>query len=72
VTDERYTVVFTGLLSIKKPGEYLYLTMNDMGDGASRRGQPPYELFGREVSFQDLPEQCQRRVLGAYREFWNL
>jgi hypothetical protein len=29
VTAERYTAVFTGLLSLKKPGEYSYLRMGD-------------------------------------------
>jgi len=29
VIAERYTVVFTGLLSAKRPGEYPYLTMSE-------------------------------------------
>jgi hypothetical protein len=29
VTAERYTAVFTGLLSLEKPGEYTYLRMGD-------------------------------------------
>jgi hypothetical protein len=77
VTAERYTAVFTGLLSVKKPGEYLYLTMNEdpHGHGGSRtlrRGRLPYELLGREVPFEDLPEGCRRLVLDAYRELWGL
>jgi hypothetical protein len=77
VTAERYTAVFTGALVKRKSGEYLYLTMS--GDPfvpaagyTLRRGRPPYELFGREVSFGDFPEDCQRLVLERYRELWGL
>ena len=76
MTAERYTAVFTGLLSVKEPGEYLYLATNaDPGckEGATlRRGQLPYGLLGREIKFQDLPEECRRQVLDAYRELWDL
>jgi hypothetical protein len=77
VTAERYTAVFTGLLSAKKPGEYPYLSMS--GDPLSpevstllSRGRPPYERMGREIPFQDLPQVCQRLVLEAYRHLWSL
>lgn len=76
MTAERYTAVFTGLLSLKKPGEYLYLTMDEdpLGTGARtlRRDRPPYEKMGREIPFEDLPEGCRRLVLDTYRELWNL
>ena len=73
MTAERYTIVFTGFLSTKKPGEYSYLTMNEapvgLGDGATlRRGRPPGELLRREISFHDLPEGCRRLVLDAHTE----
>jgi hypothetical protein len=72
----RYTVVFTGFLSAKKPGEYLYLTMSEdpVGPGGWTlgRGRPPYELIGHEIPFGDLPEGCRRLVLDAYRELWDL
>jgi hypothetical protein len=77
VTAERYTAVFTGFLSIKKPGEYRYLTMREgmrgIGDGGTlRRGRPPAERPRREISFRDLPAGCRRLVLDAYRELWGL
>ena len=77
MTAERYTAVFTGLFSMKKPGEYPYLTMNEapvrFGDGSTlRRGRPTVERLRHEIRFQDLPEGCRRLVLGAYREFWGL
>jgi hypothetical protein len=33
VTAERYTAVFTGILSLKRPGEYTYLTMGEDARG---------------------------------------
>lgn len=68
---ERYTAVFTGLLSSREPGEYPYLRMGEYGSGELRRGRPPYGTLGREVSFVDLPEACRRLVLDAYRELWG-
>ena len=76
MTAERYTAVFTGLLTLKKPGEYPYLTMQDDPQGAGtyemRRGRPPYEKMGGEIPFEDLTEACRRLVLVAYRELWDL
>ena len=76
MTAERYTVVFTGLLSLKKPGEYPYLSMSGdplaSGGNSLRRGRPPYERMGCEISFGDLPEDCRWLVLDAYRDLWGL
>jgi hypothetical protein len=77
VTAERYTAVFTGFLSAKRPGEYLYLTMSKdpLGPGGSytrHRGGPSYEHLGREIKFQDLPEGCRRLVLDTYVRLWDL
>jgi hypothetical protein len=69
-------VVFTGLLDLKKPGEYLYLTMegDPVGSGTHtlRRGRPPYGQMGREISFENLPKRCRRLVLDTYRGLWDL
>ena len=76
MTAERYTAVFTGLLSLKKPGEYLYLRMGEdplgSGDYTVKRGCPPYGELGREVSFEDLPDGCKSLVLDTYRKVWDL
>jgi hypothetical protein len=75
VTAERYTVVFTGFLSIKKPGEYRYLTMGDdlMRDGGTlRRGRPPGQCLRHEIPLRNLPEGCRRLVLCTYYELWGL
>jgi hypothetical protein len=76
VTAERYTAVFTGLLSLKKPGEYLYVRMGENPFGAGgytvSRGRPPYGKLGQEISFGELPEGCERLVLDTYRKLWDL
>ena len=76
MTAERYTAVFTGLLSLKKPGEYTYLRMDEdplgPGDYTVNMGRPPYGESGREISFADLPEACKSLVLDTYRQMWNL
>lgn len=76
MTAERYTAVFTGFFTGKKPGEYLSLTVSDEASrsegGTLRRGRPPYEHMGREVAFEDLPEECQQRILDVYRDLWDL
>jgi hypothetical protein len=77
VSAERYTAVFTGLFDLKKPGEYPYLSMSDEplapgGSHAPRRGRPPYERMGCEISFDVLPEDCKRLVLDIYRDLWGL
>ena len=76
MTAERYTAVFTGFLTVKKPGEYSYLAMSDdpstFEDSALRCGRPPYEHMGSEIPFKDLPEDCKRLILDTYRELWGL
>ncbi len=76
MTAERYTAVFTGLLSLKKPGEYTYLRMSDdplvSGHYTFYQGRPPYAELGREISERDLPEDCKNLVLDTYREMWDL
>lgn len=63
MTAERYAAVFTGILSLKKPGEYQYLTMTE-----EPRGRLPAERLRREVPFSELPAGCRRVVLDFYRE----
>ncbi len=76
MTAERYTAVFTGLLSLKKPGEYTHLRMSDdplvSGHYTVNWGRPPYADLGREITFVDLPADCKSLVLNTYREMWDL
>jgi hypothetical protein len=77
VPAERYTAVFTGLYALKKPGEYLCLTMDEeprgVGEGSTlARGRPPWERLRREIPFRDLPEGCRRLVLEVYQRLWGL
>ena len=68
--------MFTGLLSLKKPGDYLYACMDDnplASDGYTvSRGRPPYGELGREVEFGDLPVGCKNLVLDMYKKMWDL
>lgn len=67
--------MFTGLYSLKEPGQYPYLTMHAAPESSGtglRRGTPPYALMGREIQFGELPEECRRRVIEVYRELWKL
>ncbi len=50
------------------------MSKEPLGPGGSvmRRGQPPYERMGHEVSFVDLPEDCKRLVLNIYRGLWGM
>ena len=75
MTAERYTAVFTGLLSLKKPGEYAYLRMSAdplaTGHHTFHRGRPPYGELGREIPFPDLPQEARDLVLDTYRKMWG-
>lgn len=61
---------------MKKPGEYLYLSMSEdplrPGGSGLHRGRLPYERMGREISFEDLPEDCRQLVLDIYQDLWGL
>ena len=76
MTAGRYTAVFTGLLSLRKSGEYTYLRMSDdpliSGHYTLERGRPPYAQLGQEISFGDLPEDCKGLVFDTYRKMWDL
>ncbi len=37
-----------------------------------RRGRPPYERMGCEISFEKLPEDCRRLALETYVDLWDL
>lgn len=61
---------------MKKPGEYFYLSMSEdplrPGGSTLHRGRPPYHRMGREISFEDLPEDCRQQVLDIYQDLWGL
>ena len=76
MTAERYTAVFTGLLSLKKPGEYFYMCMDDDPLVSDRytfyQGRPPYGELGWEISFLELPDEHKNVVLDTYKKMWGL
>ncbi|MBA3790444.1 MAG: hypothetical protein M3Q54_12860 [Actinomycetota bacterium] len=76
MTAERYTIVFTGLLTDRKAGEYPYLTAGDTsegsGSGTLHRGRPPRERMKREICLHDLPEYAREAVVKEYVKLWDL
>lgn len=76
MTTERYTIIFTGLLTDRKAGEYPYLSTGDGSNGSEsstlHRGRLPRERWGREISFQDLPEHAREAVVDEYAKLWDL
>lgn len=81
-TADRYTVVYTGRYRHMTGGEFLYIAMSGypthpqgIGQhGGSRNliDRPKYAHLGKKISFDALPEDCQRVVLFDYRELWNI
>ena len=73
---ERYTVVFTGLFDLKKPGEYPYLTLGEetpeSGGYSLHRGRPPYGELGQEIGSRELPLGNQKLVTEIYLNLWGL
>ena len=77
-TADRYTVVFTR-------GKYTYLGMNahpfhpqGIGQhGEWRKGEnaidrPTYGHLGKKISFDQLPEECQKCVWQTYKALWGM
>lgn len=79
---DRYTVVFTGNYR-KVDREFHYLGMSahpfhpqGIGQHGETNGQPcdrpSYGHLGKKISWQDLPEDCQKCALSTYRDIWDL
>lgn len=80
-TFDRYTVVFTGRYK-GRDGICHYLGMSEnpyhpQGFGQHGESQdvidrPKYGHLGKKIKFTDLPEDCQRAVIGDYEEIWRI
>ena len=59
---------------IGRPGEYPYMVLGGESGGEDevRRGRVPAGLIRDEVSYEELPEGVQARVLEAYRGMWGI
>ncbi len=68
-------MVFTGLLTDRKAGEYPYLSTGEISNGSGssilHRGRPPRKRLKREISFHDLPEHAREAVVDEYAKLWD-
>lgn len=74
---DRYTVVFSQL----RTGWCYYLAMNgapfhpqgfcQSGEAPLAIDYPTYGHLGKKITFDALPEACQRAVMQDYRGFWG-
>jgi hypothetical protein len=81
-TADRFTVVFSGRYRHKTGGEFWYVGMSGapfhpqgIGQHGSHHKQidwPTYGHLGKKISFDQLPEDCQKLVLRDYKYLWDL
>ena len=81
---DRYTVVFTQTSKFDPMlrGGCVYLSMSaapfhpqgfgQHGESHTIIDRPTYGHLGKRISFQELPEDCQRLVLTDYQAFWGI
>lgn len=75
---DRYFVVFTNL----KGQGYPNLSMSaapthpqgvgQHGHSFAAPDRPTYSHLGTRITFDKLPEECQRVVISDYKDYWNL
>jgi hypothetical protein len=81
-TADRYTVCFTGHYTQNTAGSYWNLAMNaspfhpqGIGmhcDSNQQIDRPTYSHLGKKISFDQLPEDCQKFILSNYVYLWNI
>lgn len=79
-TFDRYTVVYTGNYPGRDGCEYVGMSSDPYSpSGFGQHGhsqeiidKPKYAHLGKKISFNDLPENCQKLVLRDYKINWNL
>jgi len=79
-TYDRYTAVFIGNYKGRDGCDYLGMSeypFHPQGFGQhgwSREiiDYPSYRHLGRKITFDKLPEQCQKLVIQDYKEIWNI
>ena len=79
-TMDRYTVVFTNTKK-RIEGEFLSLSMSydpyhPQGVGLTNLSPksidtPSYGHLGKKITFDMLPEPCQKRVVEIYNDIWE-
>ena len=79
-TWDRFTVVYTGNYKGRNGCDYVGMSENPFHpQGFGQHGwdgsvidRPTYSHLGRKITFDKLPEQCQRAVIDDYKEIWNI
>ena len=87
-TCDRYTIVFTRTgrtgsnRNKKQDNGHIYLGMSEhptSPNGFCQHGSndtpidyPTYGHLGKKISFDKLPEVCQKVVINDYKDVWNL
>lgn len=80
---DRYTVVFTGRYTHKTNGGHWYVGMSENPfhpQGFGQHGEtefqcvdrPTYGHLGKKISFDSLPEDCQKLVMQDYVDLWDI
>ena len=79
-TLDRYTVVYTG--RYRGDGWFQYISMNSSpfhpqgigqhGEHPTQIDRPSYGHLGKKITFDDLPEDCQKLVMQDYNAIWGL
>jgi hypothetical protein len=78
---DRYTVVYTGRYTHKTNGSFWYISMSaNPFQGIGQHGEsnfmpidkPKYAHLGKKISFQELPEDCQKAVIQDYAYLWDI
>ena len=80
-TMDRYIVIYTGNFP-GRGGQCFFRGMSKApcspqgyGIMESQReiiDRPAYGHLGKPISFEDLPEECQKLVISDYKAFWSL
>lgn len=80
---DRFTVVFTGRYTHKTNGGHWYVGMSENPfhpQGFGQHGdtefqcvdRPTYGHLGKKISFDSLPEDCQKLVMQDYMDLWDI
>lgn len=81
-TFDRFTVVFTGHYTHNTGGQHWYVGMSanpfhpqgfgQHGESSTQIDYPSYGHLGKKISFDKLPDDCQKCVLQTYTELWDI
>jgi hypothetical protein len=81
-TADRYTIVFTGRYRHRTGGVFIYVGCSSRpfhpqgigqhGHSEKQIDYPSYGHLGKKVSFEVLPRDVQKLVMGDYVQLWGI